>query len=105
VQAWLQDFKKFLIQGNLLAVAFVIGGAFAALVTALVRDIITPIIAVIFGQPDFETLSFTTNGSLFRYGDFLCTSKIPFKARRCPQCTAALGPAPAGAASLTEAHT
>jgi large conductance mechanosensitive channel len=73
VNAWLEDFKKFLIQGNLvtLAVAFVIGAAFAAVVKALVADIITPIIALIFGQPNFENLSFTINSSHFLYGDFL----------------------------------
>jgi large conductance mechanosensitive channel len=135
VKAWLEDFKKFLIQGNLitLAVAFVIGAAFAGVVKALVADLITPIIALIFGQPDFENLSFTINSSHFLYGDFLnaafaflataaavyffvvkpyetlqgrrargadpdvkacpeCTTKIPYKARRCPACTAQLAP-------------
>ncbi|MEA2196945.1 MAG: large conductance mechanosensitive channel [Solirubrobacteraceae bacterium] len=73
MKEWLEDFKKFLIQGNLvtLAVAFVIGAAFAAVVKALVADIITPIIALIFGQPNFEDLSFTINSSHFLYGDFL----------------------------------
>ena len=70
--AW-EDFKKFLMQGNLvmLAVAFVIGAAFAAVVKALVADIVTPIIALIFGQPNFEDLSFTINSSHFLYGDFI----------------------------------
>jgi large conductance mechanosensitive channel len=69
----LQDFKKFLMQGNLvaLAVAVVIGTAFAALVKALVADLITPIIALIFGKPNFENLSFTINSSHFLYGDFI----------------------------------
>jgi large conductance mechanosensitive channel len=69
----LQDFKKFLLRGNVvdLAVAVVVGTAFAALVKALVADILTPIIAMIFGQPDFEDLSFTINGSHFLYGDLL----------------------------------
>jgi large conductance mechanosensitive channel len=73
VNAWLEDFKKFLIQGNLvtLAVAFVIGAAFAAVVKALVADLITPIIALVFGQPNFGALSFTINSSHFLYGDFL----------------------------------
>ena len=67
------DFKKFLFRGNVvdLAVAVVIGTAFAAVVKALVADIITPIIALIFGQPNFEALSFTINSSHFLYGDFL----------------------------------
>ena len=67
------DFKKFLLRGNVvdLAVAVVIGTAFTAVVKALVADIITPIVAAIFGQPNFAALSFTINGSHFAYGDFL----------------------------------
>ena len=67
------DFKAFLLRGNVvdLAVAVVIGTAFGALVTALVRSLITPLIAAVFGQPDFGSLSFTINGSNFFYGDFL----------------------------------
>jgi len=66
-------FKKFLLRGNLvdLAVAFVIGVAFAALVTALVKDFITPLIAAIGGKPDFSALNFTLNHSTFLYGDFI----------------------------------
>ena len=69
----LADFKKFVLRGNVvdLAVAVVIGTAFAAVVKALVADLITPIIAVIFGKPSFENLSFTINGSHFLYGDFI----------------------------------
>ncbi len=67
------EFKEFLLRGNLVdtAVGIVIGLAFAAVVTALVEDLITPIIAAIFGEPDFSALSFTINGSTFRYGDFI----------------------------------
>jgi large conductance mechanosensitive channel len=67
------DFKKFLLRGNLveLAVAFVMGVVFAALLKAFIADLITPIIALIFGQPNFEALSFTINSSHFLYGDFL----------------------------------
>jgi large conductance mechanosensitive channel len=128
----LQDFKKFLMRGNLveLAVAFVIGAVFAALVKAFIADLITPIIALIVGKPNFGALHFTINHSQFAYGDFLnnlvtfittaavvfflvvkpynaliaqrpseepdtkecpeCTTAIPVKARRCPQCTAPL---------------
>jgi large conductance mechanosensitive channel len=73
MQSWLDDFKKFLMQGDLvtLAVAFVIGGAFALLVKQFVADLITPIIGLIFGKPSFENLSFTINSSHFLYGDFL----------------------------------
>lgn len=66
-------FKKFLLRGSLvdLAVAFVIGAAFAALVSGLVKDLITPLIGAIGGQPDFGALTFTINNSKFFYGDFL----------------------------------
>jgi large conductance mechanosensitive channel len=69
----LDEFKAFIFRGNLieLAVAFVLGLAFAALVTAFVADLITPIIAAIFGKPDFSSLDFTINGSRFAYGDFI----------------------------------
>jgi len=69
----LRNFKTFLLRGNVvdLAVAVVVGAAFGAVVTALVRDILTPIIGLIFGKHDFSLLSFTINGSQFRYGDFL----------------------------------
>lgn len=69
----LTEFKKFLLRGNVvdLAVAVVIGTAFGAVVTALVEDLLTPIIGAIFGKQDFSQLTFTINGSLFKYGDFL----------------------------------
>jgi large conductance mechanosensitive channel len=69
----LADFKKFLLRGNVvdLAVAVVIGTAFAAVIKALVADLLTPIIALIFGKPSFQDLSFTINSSHFLYGDFL----------------------------------
>jgi large conductance mechanosensitive channel len=68
-----KEFKQFIMRGNLveLAVAVVIGLAFAALVTAFVADLITPIIAAIIGKHDFSSLSFRINGSRFLYGDFL----------------------------------
>lgn len=68
-----KEFKQFLMRGNLveLAVAFVIGAVFAALVRAFIGDLITPIIAMIVGQPNFEGLTFTINSSMFAYGDFL----------------------------------
>jgi len=69
----LKDFKQFLLRGNVvdLAVAVVIGGAFTGIVTALVKDIITPLIAAIGGKPDFSQFHFTINHSVFTYGDFL----------------------------------
>lgn len=69
----LLEFKTFVLRGNVidLAVGIVIGVAFAALVQALVRDLLTPLIAAVFGRPDFGALSFRVNRSVFRYGDFL----------------------------------
>ena len=69
----LREFKEFLFRGNIvdLAVAIVVGTAFVALVNAFVADILTPIIAAIFGKPDFSGLTFHINGSTFLYGDFL----------------------------------
>lgn len=67
------EFKQFLLRGNVidLAVAVVIGAAFGAVVTALVEDLITPLIAAVGGQPDFSALVFTLNGSDLKYGHFL----------------------------------
>lgn len=69
----IKDFKKFILRGNAvdLAVAVVIGAAFGAVVTSLVKDMLTPLIAAIAGQPDFSRLSFTVNNSQFLYGSFL----------------------------------
>jgi large conductance mechanosensitive channel len=66
-------FRDFISRGNVidLAVAVVIGAAFTALVTSLVEDLLTPVIAAIIGQPDFSDLTFTINDSVFRYGSFL----------------------------------
>jgi large conductance mechanosensitive channel len=66
-------FKKFLLRGNLveLAVAVVIGAAFGTVVQALVKDLITPLIAAIAGKPNFSSLTFTVNKSTFNYGDFI----------------------------------
>src|ERR1700683_1891520 len=67
------EFKKFLLRGNVvdLAVAVVVGAAFTAVVNALVKDIITPLIAAVGGKPNFENLTFTLHNSKFMYGDFL----------------------------------
>jgi large conductance mechanosensitive channel len=68
-----REFRAFVVRGSLvdLAVAVVIGTAFAAVVNAVVEDLITPLIAAIAGEPDFGSLAFTINGSRFAYGDFL----------------------------------
>jgi large conductance mechanosensitive channel len=69
----LKEFRAFLLRGNVvdLAVAVVIGAAFTAVVNALVRDIITPLVAALFGKPDFGDLAFTVNSSRFAYGDLI----------------------------------
>lgn len=69
----MKGFRQFLLRGNVvdLAVAIVVGAAFVNVVNAFVKDIITPLIAAIGGQPDFSSLSFTLNKSRFLYGDFL----------------------------------
>jgi len=74
-----QEFKDFLFRGNIveLAVAFVMGVAFAAVVNSFVNDLIMPILAMIFGKPSFDDLTFTINNAVFRYGSFL-TAVITF---------------------------
>jgi large conductance mechanosensitive channel len=69
----LNDFKAFLLRGNVvdLAVAVVVGAAFGAVVNSLVKDLITPLIAAIGGQPDFSAITFTINGSKFMIGAFV----------------------------------
>ncbi len=69
----LKGFKQFLLRGNVvdMAVGIVIGAAFGAVVTGLVKDLLTPFIAAIIKQPDFSGLTFTINGSKFLYGDFV----------------------------------
>ena len=68
----LKGFKDFIMRGNVvdLAVAVVIGFAFGAVITSFVGNILTPLIAAIFGQPDFSALTFTINKSQFLYGSF-----------------------------------
>jgi len=75
----LKDFKAFLMKGNIvdLAVAFIIGSAFALLVASLVSNLILPIVAMLIGKPDFSGLTFTINDAVFGYGAFL-TSLVTF---------------------------
>ena len=69
----LKGFRQFILRGNVLdlAVAVVMGGAFGAVVTALVKDLLTPLIAAIVGKPDFSAIAFEVNGSKFLIGDFI----------------------------------
>lgn len=75
----IKEFRDFLMRGNLveLAVAFVMGLAFAALISSFVNDLIMPIVAVVIGKPDFSDLTFTINDAVFRYGAFI-TAAIVF---------------------------
>ncbi len=69
----MKGFRDFILRGNVvdLAVGVVIGAAFSAVVTSLVKDVLTPFIAAVVHQPDFSKLMFTIRGSQFLYGDFL----------------------------------
>ena len=69
----MKGFRAFILRGNVLdlAVAVVMGAAFGAVVTALVKDLLTPLIAAVVGKPDFSQIKFTVNGSEFAIGDFI----------------------------------
>jgi large conductance mechanosensitive channel len=69
----MKGFKAFLLRGNVvdLAIGVVIGIAFGVVVTAFVKDLVTPLVAALFGKPDFAGLTFTINNSKFLYGDFI----------------------------------
>jgi len=77
----LGELKDFLFRGNIveLAVAFVIGVAFATVVNSLVDNLVMPIVAMILGKPDFSDLTFTINDAVFRYGAVI-TDVIQFAA-------------------------
>ena len=69
----LSGFKQFILRGNVvdMAVGVVVGAAFAGVVGAFTKDLLTPLIAAIVGQPDFSSIHFTVNGSVFALGDFI----------------------------------
>ena len=69
----LSGFKKFILRGNVvdMAVGVVIGAAFGGVVTALTKDLLTPLIAAVVGTPDFSAIKFTINKSTFPLGDFV----------------------------------
>ena len=77
----IEELKNFLFRGNIveLAVAFVMGLAFAAVITSFVDNLVMPVIAMLIGKPDFSDLTFTINDAVFRYGAFI-TSLIQFLA-------------------------
>ncbi len=69
----LQGFRQFVLRGNVLdlAVAVVMGAAFGTVISALVKDLITPLIAALVGKPDFSAIDFALNGTKFPIGDFI----------------------------------
>ena len=69
----LSGFKQFILRGNVvdMAVGVVVGAAFAGVVGAFTKDLLTPLIAALVGKPDFSAISFTINGSVFALGDFI----------------------------------
>ncbi len=69
----LTGFKQFIMRGNMLdlAVGVVLGAAFGGMITALVKDLLTPLLAALGGQPDFSAIAFTVHGSRFLIGDFI----------------------------------
>lgn len=69
----LSGFKQFILRGNVIdmAVGVVVGAAFATVVSAFTKDLLTPLIAAIVGKPDFSAIAFTVNGSTFALGDFI----------------------------------
>ena len=77
----IKEFRDFLLRGNIveLAIAFVMGVAFAAVVNSFVNNLVMPIVAMIIGKPDFSGLTFTINDAVFRYGAFI-TDVISFVA-------------------------
>jgi large conductance mechanosensitive channel len=81
MKSLLTEFRDFLMRGNLieLAVAFVMGLAFATVVNSLVNNLVMPIIAAIVGKPSFRDLTFTIHKSVFAYGSFI-TDLIQFAA-------------------------
>ena len=75
----IKGFRDFILRGNVvdLAVAVIIGAAFTAIVNSLVTNIINPFLAAVVGKPDFSALTFSVNGGVVKYGDFL-NSAISF---------------------------
>lgn len=73
-----REFKEFIARGDviMLAVGFIMGVAFSALVTSVVEDIIMPVIAIPFGEPDFSALTLEVNGSVIEYGSFLTAVSV-----------------------------
>ena len=73
MRKFMNDFKAFAVKGNVmdLAVAVIIGGAFGAIVTSFVNDLVMPLIAALFAIPDFSGLAFNVNGTPIMIGMFI----------------------------------
>ena len=74
----IQEFKDFIAKGNvvMLAVGFIMGVAFQAVVNSLVEHVIMPIVAIPFGQPNFDELVWEVNGSIIMWGSFVTAAVI-----------------------------
>jgi large conductance mechanosensitive channel len=73
-----QEFKEFVAKGNviMLAVGFIMGVAFQGVINSLVENVIMPIVAIPFGQPNFDSLTWTVNGSVIMWGAFVTTAVV-----------------------------
>lgn len=73
-----QEFKDFVTRGNLitLAVGFIMGVAFSAVVSSFVEDVVMPIVAIPFGQPDFSSLTLEVNDSVIAWGSFVTAAVV-----------------------------
>ena len=96
IKKFFEEFKAFAMRGNVLdmAVGVVVGGAFTAIVTALVDDVINPLIGLFF-KADFSDVVISLGGSSIKIGEFVNSVinfliEIPIKAVRCPHCTSKL---------------
>ncbi len=73
MKKFMDEFKQFIARGNVMdmAVGVIIGGAFTAITTSLINDIIMPLLGIFTGSISFAALSFTINGAVIAYGNFI----------------------------------
>lgn len=73
MKKFMEEFKQFIARGNVMdmAVGVIIGGAFSAITTSLINDIIMPLLGIFTGSISFAELSFTVNGAVIAYGNFV----------------------------------
>lgn len=73
MKKFMEEFKQFIARGNVMdmAVGVIIGGAFSAITTSLINDIIMPLLGIFTGSISFAELSFTVNGAVIAYGNFI----------------------------------